>query len=400
MSSTVSNSWAQETPQIPNWIKNNAGWWANDEITENEFLNAIQYLIKNEIIVISDIASNEGLTPSIDFSYKKMVPNWIKNNAGWWANDEIPDSAFISGLEWLISKEIIQVENKKIPTHGSSDVFFASGMNVKKSQLTFLFSNLFDVYGFNDDYFWEFDEEQGLRQLWISAVIALNPEYMDTYEQIAMWDDPHNVAVVYPIFTASAYQGYDLGFPFASEVRGFYNHFRGECECTTVKIIPETDIYQTRYQASGMGIQVLSLLGYTTLTDIDVDQNPDILKEFDSVIMLHNEYVTRTIFDAVTDHPHVLYLYPNALYAEIEVNYDDNTITLIRGHGYPEPDIDNGFDWEFDNTRPYEFDEQCLDMQFMKIDNGWMTNCYPELRMNQEPIILSAIKNITTYSGE
>ena len=70
-----------------------------------------------------------------------------------------------------------------------------------------------------------------------------------------------------------------------------------------------------------MGIQVLSLLGYTTITDIDIDQNPGILKEFDAVIMLHNEYVTRTMFDAITNHPNVIYLYPNALYAEIEVNY-------------------------------------------------------------------------------
>ena len=39
--------------------------------------------------------------------------------------------------------------------------------------------------------------------------------------------------------------------------------------------------------------------------------------------MLHNEYVTRPMFDAITSHPNVIYLYPNALYAEIEVNYID-----------------------------------------------------------------------------
>ena len=25
-----------------------------------------------------------------------VVPSWIKNNAGWWASDQIPDSAFPS----------------------------------------------------------------------------------------------------------------------------------------------------------------------------------------------------------------------------------------------------------------------------------------------------------------
>ena len=91
-----------------------------------------------------------------------------------------------------------------------------------------------------------------------------------------------------------------------------------------------------------------------------------------------NEYVTRTMFDAITNHPNVVYLYPNALYAEIEVDYINETITLIRGHNYPEPEIINGFDWEFDNTHPYEYDSLCADMEFYQIENGWMTNCYPE----------------------
>ena len=45
--------------------------------------------------------------------------------------------------------------------------------------------------------------------------------------------------------------------------------------------------------------------------------------------MLHNEYVTQAMFDAITNHPNVIYLYPNALYAEIEVDYENNLITLI-----------------------------------------------------------------------
>ena len=181
-----------------------------------------------------------------------------------------------------------------------------------------------------------------------------------------------------------------------AEERGFYAYYQGRCDdCTTVKIISENNSQKLAYTASGMGIQVLSLLGYTTLSDIDIDQNPDILKEFDAVVMLHNEYVTRTMFNAVTDHLNVLYLYPNALYAEIEVDYIDNTITLIRGHSYPEPEITNGFGWEFDNTHPYEFDSQCLDMEFYKIKNGWMTTCYPEnFFMGHDPMKLMTLLKI------
>ena len=45
------------------------------------------------------------------------------------------------------------------------------------------------------------------------------------------------------------------------------------------------------------------------------------------------------MFNSIVNHPHVIYLYPNALYAEIEVDYKKNEMTLIRGHGYPESTI-------------------------------------------------------------
>ena len=35
------------------------------------------------------------------------IPSWIKNNAGWWADGQIDDSSFVSGLQWLISNGIM-----------------------------------------------------------------------------------------------------------------------------------------------------------------------------------------------------------------------------------------------------------------------------------------------------
>ena len=31
---------------VPDWVKNTAGWWATDAISETEFVNSIEYLIK------------------------------------------------------------------------------------------------------------------------------------------------------------------------------------------------------------------------------------------------------------------------------------------------------------------------------------------------------------------
>jgi len=38
------------------------------------------------------------------------IPGWIKNNAGWWADGQIYDSSFVSGIQWLISNGIIMLE--------------------------------------------------------------------------------------------------------------------------------------------------------------------------------------------------------------------------------------------------------------------------------------------------
>ena len=38
--------------KVPAWVKNNAGWWANGEIDDTEFLTSMHFLIKNGIIVI------------------------------------------------------------------------------------------------------------------------------------------------------------------------------------------------------------------------------------------------------------------------------------------------------------------------------------------------------------
>jgi len=37
------------------------------------------------------------------------IPGWIKNNAGWWADGQIDDGSFVSGLQWLISNGIMTI---------------------------------------------------------------------------------------------------------------------------------------------------------------------------------------------------------------------------------------------------------------------------------------------------
>jgi len=356
----VPNSSAQDA-QIPGWVKNVAGWWGSGIVSENEFVSGIEYLINNNIILLDFVPCND----KIQSQYKdtKSVPDWIKNIAIWWSDNLIDDITFINGLQYLIEHKIIKIDNKKILGKVSlEDIRFSPSWQIDKNVLAFAQSSFFEIYGV----YGKCIIDDG-NQVWKSIFLGLNPNKMDMYNEVAVWNDPQNTVVVYPYFTFVAYNE-----------PGFYTYYRGECDdCTTAKFVPPT-LFYNEYVTSGIGHQALTLLGYPTITDMDIDQNPSILQQFDKVIMLHNEYVTRAMFDAITSHPNVIYLYPNALYAEIEVDYVDETITLIRGHNYPEHEISNGFDWEFDNTHPYEYDSLCADMKFYQIENGWMTNCYPE----------------------
>ena len=151
----------------------------------------------------------------------------------------------------------------------------------------------------------------------VSLSIGLKPELFDLYNKLGLFANSKDYVFVYPIFTQAAYQ--NGGF--------YYYNNRCDSRCLTVTIpVRSTD---GTYSSSIIGAHVLKELGYSVVTDSDVDQNPGILKQYKRVIILHNEYVTNSEFNAITHHPNVIYLYPNALYAEVSSNYNTGTITLV-----------------------------------------------------------------------
>ncbi|QMU54860.1 MAG: peptidase [Nitrosopumilus sp.] len=88
---------------IPDWIKSNAGWWADGQIGDDAFVSGIQFLIEEEILQISlpeHVISSEADMP---------IPDWIKSNAGWWADGQIGDDAFVSGIKYLVENGIVRI---------------------------------------------------------------------------------------------------------------------------------------------------------------------------------------------------------------------------------------------------------------------------------------------------
>ena len=93
-----------EKTQIPSWIKNNAGWWADGSIDDDSFVQGIQFLIKEDILKIPPTTQGLG-------SGSNEIPSWIKNNAGWWADGSIDDDSFVQGIQFLIKEGIMRIQS-------------------------------------------------------------------------------------------------------------------------------------------------------------------------------------------------------------------------------------------------------------------------------------------------
>ena len=221
----------------------------------------------------------------------------------------------------------------------------------------------------------------GLRQL-DGVRLTLNPSNSD---QLIDELKPNNgTVVIFPIFTAAAY------FP-----HGFYNYYYDTCDESCITNV-SFENFNFDYNESGITAQILYHVGYDFLTDVQVDKNPELLNNYETVILLHNEYVTKKEFDAISNHPNLIFLHPNALYAEIDVNHDENVMTLIRGHGYPPDDpVSNGFDYDIEKEfHVYEKSTSCKDWEFIKIKNGFHLNCYPEGVIIDQFEILKKMKEL------
>ena len=86
---------------IPDWVRDVAAFWCDDEIDDSGFIQAIQYLIDNDVIIV----------PTTDSSGygSQTIPSWVKNNACWWSQNLSSDEDFAGGLQYLIGQGIIRI---------------------------------------------------------------------------------------------------------------------------------------------------------------------------------------------------------------------------------------------------------------------------------------------------
>jgi hypothetical protein len=86
---------------IPVWIRDVGKMWSSNLISGEQYATAIEYLIKENIIVISQVEEQE--------STDKKIPQWIKTTTSWWSEGKISDEEYAKSLEYLIKMGIIVV---------------------------------------------------------------------------------------------------------------------------------------------------------------------------------------------------------------------------------------------------------------------------------------------------
>ena len=67
-------------------------------------------MLKNNLLVFFGIfLVSIMFIPSV-LAQEATIPDWVKNNAGWWADGLIDDNSFVSGIQWLITNGIVMLE--------------------------------------------------------------------------------------------------------------------------------------------------------------------------------------------------------------------------------------------------------------------------------------------------
>lgn len=75
--------------KIPEWVKTNAKWWSTNQILDSDFAKGLEYLIKTDVITIPHNTSSEQAES------ETQIPEWLRKNAGWWSQDLLSDEEFV-----------------------------------------------------------------------------------------------------------------------------------------------------------------------------------------------------------------------------------------------------------------------------------------------------------------
>ncbi|MDH3395522.1 MAG: cupredoxin family copper-binding protein [Nitrosopumilus sp.] len=89
--------------KIPEWVKTNAKWWSTSQISDSDFAKGLEHLIRIDVITIPQNTNPEQAES------ETQIPGWLRNNAGWWSQGLLSDEEFAQSIEYLIVNGMIRL---------------------------------------------------------------------------------------------------------------------------------------------------------------------------------------------------------------------------------------------------------------------------------------------------
>ena len=88
--------------EIPDWMRDVAKWWSISQISDKEFTNSLEYLMRNNVIQVPKNQISNG-------DVESDVPSWLRTNVGWWGDGVLSDDEFFKSLQWLIDNGFVKI---------------------------------------------------------------------------------------------------------------------------------------------------------------------------------------------------------------------------------------------------------------------------------------------------
>lgn len=127
-----------EGSTIPDWVKNNALWWAEDKISESDYISSLQYLVNQGIISIpiTEVIATNVKIPDSDKTSSITV----------WMEGEIfgTGKTFYTFSEFQhLSKSVKNSSTLNIVGQGDTPEFFISGIQSKDKKDLYSLANMY-----------------------------------------------------------------------------------------------------------------------------------------------------------------------------------------------------------------------------------------------------------------
>ena len=84
----------------------------NENFLEGKYVVKAQYgNSKATVESISFLINSNNFSAMGESSAGAKIPDWIKSNAGWWADGQIDDNSFVEGIQFLIKEGLMTLSS-------------------------------------------------------------------------------------------------------------------------------------------------------------------------------------------------------------------------------------------------------------------------------------------------